>query len=137
MSSWVSIMEQVKIKKTRLFAVFERIPTPLLRLTFPLSWSFLFSVWRIEAFFIYAQAGVWGIESDPAVTKKYWSSLVFCSLGATVDLTTVAHRAKLLFSRQYMQNSATHLYKFRIKFRKLAIYIFFFLSVYSIDSENL
>jgi hypothetical protein len=49
---------------------------------------------------------VWGTESDPAVTKKYGLLWYFCSLGATVDLTTVAHRAKLLFSRQYMQSLA-------------------------------
>jgi hypothetical protein len=53
-------MEQVKSKKSRLFAVFGLIPTTLPPPDLFSSWSFLFSVWQIEAFFIYEQAGVYG-----------------------------------------------------------------------------
>ena len=54
------------------------------------------------------------------VDKKCGLLYNSCSLGATVDLTTVAHWAKLLFSRQYMQSLAIRLHKFRIKIRELA-----------------
>ncbi len=54
------------------------------------------------------------------VNKNIGLLWYFCSLGATVDLTTVAHLLKLLFSSQYLQSLAIYLYKFRIKFRELA-----------------